>query len=143
MNSPVYLFKEILPQELLNKIQQYLPVNDQVKNALKKYYNELYNQRLLDEEEIFENEVYPHCFCSNCPDNGKHKIFRRRDCSLCFEYETKQYSGEYASNEYKIVIRDNPQYNKIAYDKYDESYDDCDDMYWYDDRHIWIETEDY
>ena len=57
MNSPVYLFKEILPQELLNQIQQYLPVNDEVKNALRKYYNELYDQRLLDEEEIFENEI--------------------------------------------------------------------------------------
>ena len=136
MNSPVYLFKEILPQELLNQIQQYLPVNDQVKNALKKYYNELYNKRLLDEEEIFEKEIYLNCSCSNCPDNGRHKIFRRRDCSLCFEYEIKQYCGYYASNKYKIAIRDNPQHKKIAYDE-------CDDMFWYDDRHIWIEVEDY
>ena len=142
MNSPVYLFKEILPQELLNKIQQYVPVNDKIKNALRKYYDQLYNQRLLDEEEIYEKEIYPNCSCSNCPNNGRYKIFRRRDCSLCFEYEIKQYCGYYASNKYKIAIRDNPQYKKIAYDDNDSD-NSIDDMYWYDDRHIWIENEDY
>jgi hypothetical protein len=142
MYSPVYLFDDILPQELLNKVQQYLSVNNEIKNALKKYYNELYDQRLLDEEEIFENKIYPNCSCSNCPENGIYKIFRRRDCSFCFEYEIKQCCEEYTSKEYKLVIRDNPQYKKIAYDDYDSD-DSIDDMFWYDDRHIWIENNDY
>jgi len=138
MNTPLVIFENILPQVLLDQIQQYLPVNENIRSALTNYYDKLHDQKILDDEEVFENKIYPNCYCSNCPDNGRTKIFRRRDCSPCFEYETKEYSGDYASQEYKLVIRDNPQYKKIAYGNYED--DDSDDhMYWYDDRHIWLE----
>ena len=151
MNSPVYLFKEILPQEMLNKIQQYLPVNDEVKNALKKYYHELYDQKMLDDEDAYDKFIYPNCVCSNCPDNGRNKIFRRRECSICFEYEVKQHNGDYTSDEFRVVITNNPQYMKIAYGIFCENASgvcsgfDCychfeqADAFWYSEDRIWLE----
>lgn len=141
MNTPLIIFNQIFPQEIINNIQIYLPPNDIVINALKDYYDILHEAKILNDEYIFETIVYPNCYCSNCPDNGHHKLFKRRDCSPCFEYETKEYSGDYASDEYKMIIRDNPQYKKIAHGEYN-SEDDYDDMYWYDDRNIWLEWEE-
>ena len=151
MNSPVYLFDNILPQELLNKIQQYLSVNDEVKNALKKYYDELYDQKILDDEDAYDKFVYPNCVCPNCPDNGRTKIFRRRECSRCFEYEVKAHNGDYTSDEYRLVITNNPQYMKIAYGILCENVSgvcsgfDCychfeqSDAFWYSEDRIWLE----
>lgn len=141
MNSPVTIFNNILPQEVLNQIQQYLPVNEYVRNALAKYCDKLYDQKVIDDEEAFEKYIYPNCACANCPDNGRTKIFKRRDCSVCFEYETKEYLGEYTNERFHLVCKNNPQYRKIAYNEYDSDSDDgsVDDMYWYDDRDIWAE----
>ena len=141
MNSPVTIFNDILPQEVLNQIQQYLPVNEYVRNALAKYYDKLYNKKVMDDEEAFEIHIYPNCVCANCPDNGRTKIFKRRDCSVCFEYETKEYLGEYTNEQFHLVCKNNPQYRKIAYKEYDYVSDDSsvDDMYWYDDREIRVE----
>ena len=97
MNSPVTIFNNILPQEVLDQIQQYLPVNENIRNALATYYDKLYDKKVIDDEEAFDKHIYPNCVCANCPDNGRTKIFKRRDCSVCFEYETKEYLGEYLS----------------------------------------------
>ena len=45
MNSPVTIFNNILPQEVLNQIQQYLPVNENIRSALANYYDKLYEKR--------------------------------------------------------------------------------------------------
>jgi hypothetical protein len=38
------------------------------------------------------------------------------------------------------VSKNNPQYRKIAFKEYDYVSDDSiNDMYWYDDRDIWLE----
>ena len=50
MNSPVTIFDNILPQEVLNQIQQYLPVNENIRCALANYYDKLYDQKVIDEE---------------------------------------------------------------------------------------------
>ena len=96
----------------------------------------------MDDEEAFEIHIYPNCVCANCPDNGRTKIFRRRECSVCFEHEMKEYLGEYTNEQFHLVCKNNPQYRKIAYKEYDYTSDDSssvDDMYWYDDREIWME----
>ena len=141
MNSPVTIFNDILPQEVLNQIQQYLPVNEYVRNALAKYCDKLYDKKVMDDEEAFEIHIYPNCVCANCPDNGRTKIFKRRECSVCFEHEMKEYLGEYTSEQFHLVCKNNPQYRKIAYNEYDCVSDDSsvDDMIWYDDRDIWAE----
>ena len=131
MNTPLVIFNNILPQEVLNQIQQYLPVNENIRNALATYYDKLYDKKVIDDDEAFEIHIYPNCVCVNCPDNGRTKNFKRRECSVCFEHEMKEYLGEYT----------NDQYRKIAYKEYDYVSDDSsvDDMYWYDDREIWVE----
>ena len=141
MNSPVTIFDNILPQEVLDQIQQYLPVNENIRTALANYYDKLYEKKVMDDEEAFEIHIYPNCVCANCPDNGRTKIFRRRDCSVCFEHETKEYLGEYTNERFHLVCKNNPQYRKIAYNEYNSDSDDgsVDDMYWYDDRNIWLE----
>ena len=141
MNSPLTIFNNMLPQEVLDQIQQYLPVNENIRTALANYYDKLYEKKVMDDEEAFEIHIYPNCVCSNCPDNGRTKIFRRRECSLCFEHEMKEYLGEYTNERFHLVCKNNPQYRKIAYNEYNSDSDDSsvDDMYWYDDREIWME----
>ena len=46
MNSPVTIFSNILPKEVLDQIQQYLPVNEYIRNALAKYYDKLYDKKV-------------------------------------------------------------------------------------------------
>jgi len=138
MNSPIYIFNNILPQVLIDKIQGYIPVDIVIKTAIKKYYNKLYQEKLLNEEKIFNDNVYPKCVCPNCPDNGKQKLFRRRECHYCLEYEFYTQTNEYTSDKYRIVILDNPQYNYIEYDYIEDDYDSIDEFV-YDDNKIWLE----
>jgi hypothetical protein len=135
MNTPLVIFNNILPQEILDQIQQYLPVNENIRTALANYYDKLYEKKVMDDEEAFEIHIYPNCVCANCPDNGRTKIFKRRDCNVCFEYEIKQYHGEYANEQFYLVCKNNSQYRKIAFKEYDSDSDDSslDDMYWYND----------
>ena len=141
MYTPLVIISDIFPQEVLNQIQQYLPVNENIRFALASYYDKLYEKKVMDDEEAFEIHIYPNCVCANCPDNGRAKIFRRRECSVCFEHEMKEYLGEYTNEQFHLVCKNNPQYRKIAYKEYDYVNDDIsvDDMYWYDDRDIWLE----
>lgn len=136
MNSPVTIFNDILPQELLDQIQQYLPVNENIRLALANYYDKLYDQKVIDDQEAFEIHIYPNCVCANCPDNGRTKIFRRRECSVCFEHEMKEHLGEYTNEQFHLVCKNNPQYRKIAYNEYDSDSDseyDIDIFYDYND----------
>jgi hypothetical protein len=141
MNTPLVIFNNILPQEVLDQIQQYLPVNEKIRTALANYYDKLYEKKVMDDEEAFEIYIYPVCLCANCPDNGRNKVFIRRECAACFEHEMKEYLGEYTNERFHLVCKNNPQYRKIAYKEYDYTSDDSsvDDMYWYDDREIWLE----
>ena len=141
MYTPLVIISDIFPQEILDQIQQYLSVNENIRTALASYYDKLYDKKVLDDEEAFEIHIYPNCVCANCPDNGRNKIFRRRECSVCFEHEMKEYLGEYTNEQFHLVCKNNPQYRKIAYKEYDYVNDDIsvDDMYWYDDRDIWLE----
>ena len=143
MNSPVTIFNDILPQELLDKIQQYLPVNENIRVALANYYEKLYDQKVIDDEEAFEIHIYPNCVCENCPDNGRTKIFRRRECYVCFEHELKEHLGEYTNEQFHLVCKNNPQYRKIAYNEYEYDSDsdsdseyDIDIFYDYNDRNF-------
>ena len=69
MNTPLVIFENILPQVLLDEIQQYLPVNENIRSALTNYYDKLYEKKVMDDEEAFQIHVFPNCVCANCPDN--------------------------------------------------------------------------
>ena len=45
MNSPLTIFNNMLPQEVLDQIQQYLPVNENIRTALANYYDKLYEKK--------------------------------------------------------------------------------------------------
>lgn len=115
MNSPLKLLENNfhLPREVLDKIQIYL-VNDTANNALKLYFDHLYTKKNLYEEFIFENYVYPKCYCNNCPDNGVRKIFKKKDCDPCFIFES---TFTYVPNDFNECVIDNPQFKKIYYDE--------------------------
>ena len=139
MITPLIIFEDLLPQVILDNIQQYLPVNNNINEAIKKYYDVLYERKLIDDENAWDKIVYPNCVCPNCPDNGKTKIYKRKECSVCYEYEVKSYSGFYTSEMYSIVVGDNPQYKLIMYGDYDDNSIYEDDTSWYND--YWIEDE--
>ena len=139
MITPLIIFEDLLPQVILDNIQQYLPVNNNINEAIKKYYNVLYERKLIDDENAWDKIVYPNCVCPNCHDNGKTKIYKRKECSVCYEYEVKSYSGFYTSEMYSIVVGDNPQYKIIMYGDYDDNSIYEDDTSWYND--YWIEDE--
>ena len=141
MITPVILFENLLPQVILDNIQRYLPVNDNINEAIKKYYNILYDRKIIDDEYAWDTIVYPNCVCPNCPDNGRTKIYKRKECSICFEYEIKSYSNLYTSETYSIVVDDNPQYKRIMYGEYDDDNSIDDDTSWYNE--FWIEDKLY
>ena len=126
-----------LPKEVSYHIQKYMR-NDIVYKALQKHFDHLNHKKELCDDEAYEKYIYPKCRCSNNPDNGLDKWFRRvgKDCNACFEFECKEHSGAYTSPSYRECIIDNPQYTKImmypsiAENDYYEEYYEC---YEYDD----------
>ena len=58
IKSPVTIFNNILSQEVLDKIQQYLPVNENISNALATYYEKLYDKKVIDDDGAFEIHIY-------------------------------------------------------------------------------------
>ena len=54
MNSPLIIFNNMLAQEVLDQIQQYLPVNENIRTALASYYDKLYDKKVIDDDEAFE-----------------------------------------------------------------------------------------
>ena len=116
MNSPLVLFKDTFPQEVLNHIQEFM-INDSVYEALRKYFNKLYYKKELHEEYIWDKYVYPKCYCNNCPDNGVNKIFKRKDCNECFKFQS---TLVYMPKEFQLCIWDNNQFQKIYYTHYNK-----------------------
>jgi len=114
MNSPLVLFKNTFPEEVINHIQSFI-INEHVYEALRNYFNNLYDKKESHNEFIWDNYVYPKCFCDNCPDNGVTKIFKRRDCDECFKFE---YTLIYMPEDFQHCIWDNNQFQKIYYKDY-------------------------
>lgn len=112
MNSPLVLFKDTFPQEIINHIQEFM-INDSVYEALREYFNKLYYKKELHEEYIWDNYVYPKCYCNNCPDNGVNKLFKRKDCDECFKFQS---TLVYMPENFQLCIWDNNQFQKIYYE---------------------------
>ena len=127
MNSPVKIIKHMLPQDVLDIVQSYL-VNDIAYTAISSYFDRLYIKKNKYEEFVWSNYVYPKCYCNNCPDNGKYKIYKKNDCNHCFIFE---YTTRYMPNDFNECILNNPQFQKIYYDekKSNEYSDDSEDYY--------------
>lgn len=127
MISPVKILEDKLPQDIINIIQSYL-VNNIAYNAISSYFDRLYIKKNKYEEFVWDNYVYPKCACNNCPDNGKYKIYKKRDCDECFKFES---TFMYTPNDFVECISDNPQFQKIYYGKEGNDYSD---EYYYSDK---------
>ena len=126
MISPVKILEDKLPQDIINIIQSYL-VNNIAYNAISSYFDRLYIKKNKYEEFVWDNYVYPKCACNNCPDNGKYKIYKKRDCDECFKFES---TFMYTPNDFVECISDNPQFQKIYYGKEGNDYNE----YYYSDE---------
>jgi hypothetical protein len=115
MNSPLIILQNNfnLPREILDMIQLYL-INDTVNNALMPYFEHLYMKKEKYEDFVYFNYVYPNCSCNNCPDNGKHKIYKKKDCNACFMFGS---TFTYIPNDFNECIINNPQFQKIYYNE--------------------------
>ena len=112
MNSPLELFKNKLPQELLNIIQTYL-INDVAYQVLKEYYNYLYYKKELYEDFVYTQYIEPNCTCHSYY-NQIAQRWKHRECSGCYYLE---YTNTYIPKDFRLCIDDNPQYGKIVYGK--------------------------
>ena len=114
------ILKKELPDEIINNIRKYM-VNEIAYEALQQYFNYLYEKKEKYEEFVWNNYVYPNCVCNNCPDNGKYKIYKKRDCNECFKFES---TFMYTPNDFVECISDNPQFQKIYYGKEGNNYNE-------------------
>tara|TARA_B100000900_G_scaffold382007_1_gene368876 strand:+ start:49 stop:459 length:411 start_codon:yes stop_codon:yes gene_type:complete len=114
------ILKKELPNEIINNIRKYM-VNEIAYEALQQYFNYLYEKKEKYEEFVWNNYVYPNCVCNNCPDNGKYKIYKKRDCNECFKFES---TFMYTPNDFVECISDNPQFQKIYYGKEGNDYNE-------------------
>lgn len=114
------ILKKELPDEIINNIRKYM-VNEIAYEALQQYFNYLYEKKEKYEEFVWNNYVYPNCACNNCPDNGKYKIYKKRDCNECFKFES---TFMYTPNDFVECISDNPQFQKIYYGKEGNDYNE-------------------
>ena len=131
MNSPLVLFENTLPQDLLNIIQSYL-INDFAYKVLNEYFDYLYYKKELYEDFVYYQYVKPNCKCIRYF-NSIAQRWKTRDCYNCDIFE---YTYKYMPLDFRMCIHDNYQYQKIRYgekveDKiYDEEQEIVD--YYYD-----------
>ena len=120
MISPLILFENKLPKELLNYIQNYL-TNDIAINALKEYFSYLYHKKELYEDFVYDQYILPNCKCRRYY-NSRAQRWKTRECDSCFIFDS---TFTYMSEDFRMCIMDNPQYQKIQYGKnveYDDEY---------------------
>lgn len=120
MNSPLILFKNKLPRELLDYIQGYL-TNDFAINALKEYYSYLYHKKELYEDFVYDQYIAPNCNCHRYY-NSRAQRWKTRECNSCFVFES---TFQYMPEDFRRCVWENPQYQKIQYNKkveYDDEY---------------------
>lgn len=119
MNSPLIIFENKLPIELLNHIQSYM-VNDIAVKALCDYFDYLYNKKEIYEEFVYEQYVMPNCRCIEYFNNIAQR-WKTRECDACFIYES---TFTYMPEDFRLCIWDNTaQYQKIKYgEKKNEEY---------------------
>jgi hypothetical protein len=110
MNSPLIIFIDILPREIISIIQLYL-TNDFAVNALKEYYSYLYYKKELYEDFVYQQYVAPNCSCRRYY-NQRAERWKTRECSECFKYDS---TIVYMPCDFKLCIWDNPQFRRIQY----------------------------
>jgi len=93
-----------VPPEVLDNIHSYLQ-NSLMEKTLREYFRYLTSKRELYRDFAYDQYVVPQCRCRYLPPN-------RRDCDACYAFE---YTNYYDTEDYKVCIETNPQYDKIMF----------------------------
>lgn len=101
--TPLIIFKDIFPDTIIDKIQSYIK-NDLIYDCMLNYYYILQEKKELYNNFVIANYIEPLCYCRNFPENGVRKIFRKKECSPCCEYECV-YEDSYPKHNYRIIHR--------------------------------------
>jgi hypothetical protein len=104
MKTPLILFYNLLPIEIIDIIQKYL-INDIAKNAVIKYYDKISSQQLNYDKFIFYNYVKNNCYCLNIP-------LEEGICEWC---NNLHHSNTYNLEKYNLVINNNSQFNHLLF----------------------------
>ncbi len=101
MNSPLTIFKNKLPNELINIIQSYAS-NDYMYKLLNEHIQNILKKQEIYDEFIFQQYILPNCYC--------HSLRYNKDCNHCHLYE---YTDHYKLPEYLTCVEYNDQFAKI------------------------------
>ena len=131
MITPLVLLQNKIPQECIDLIQKYVSCSIAEEAANKSYdiiINNIHQRNNLYRDFVWDNYVYPNCFCNNCPDNGRHKLFKKRDCDHCFIFESTMtyYTEEFME---KIWNENIPYDNSSEYSNEDYEYLEYEEYY--------------
>ena len=102
MTTPLIIFKNIFPQEIIDKIQIFL-VNGIPCKAIQIEFNKTIKKELLYGRFVYFNYIIPNCSCYN-------KVYPKM-CKWCYKYNHTYY---YTNNKWYIYFINNDQLEKIT-----------------------------
>lgn len=125
MITPLVILQNKIPHVCIDLIQSYINCDIAQQAANKSYdliINNIHKRNDLYRDFVWDNYVYPICYCNNCPDNGRHKIFKKKDCDHCFVFDStmKYYTQEFME---KIWNENIPYDSSYEYEEYEQDYD--------------------
>lgn len=114
MNSPLIIFQKYLPQEIINNIQQYLPPNDFVYKAIKKYFTHLRKR-----QQLYIEFAYKQYILNPCCGHKKYKPCLNKNnnilCKQCNYMKDKWKGRNYWISSFTEIFYENLQYSKIVW----------------------------
>lgn len=114
MNSPVIILQNYLPQVLIDHIQQYLPPNKIVYEAIQKYF-----RHLRKRQELYNYFAYKQYVIDPCRGHKRYKPCLKRNenniCNHCQFMSEKWKDRTYWITSFTEIIYESSQYKKIVW----------------------------
>jgi len=111
--TPLEILDKHLPREIINYIQQYLTY-EIANTAIREYFEYLEYKKEQYEDFVLDNYVFPNCQCVHAPENGQHKVYKRKDCSECFKFDCT-YEDRMTPAYITCIYENRTQYSKIMW----------------------------
>ena len=106
MNTPLVLFYNILPIEVINIIQSFI-VNEISKKVLEYIFHKINIKQQIYDRFVYFNYIIPNCYCFAIHINDNC-------CNWCFDYK---YTNKYNLPLFNTIFYRNSQYKKIMFDE--------------------------
>ena len=112
MNSPVVILQKFLPQELLDKVQSFMPPNDIVYQAIKKYYT-----RVRQRNELYNKFAYKQYLLDGCRIHKNYRSCKQNNimCQHCQVMKEKFNGRTFWMAKFTEIFYQNIQFNKIIW----------------------------